>query len=130
VAPSWQMERIEVVRGLTPGTKTPGIVREKAFDTASVLFSKSTIAPGNVSAWHNHGDRELYGFTLRGRLILEYETDGEEKAQLQEGDFFHIPTGLVHRDINPDGKEDAVMLSILIGEGPALVNFEGPSRKE
>ena len=120
------MERIEVVRKLTPGVKTPGILREKAFDLTSVLFSKSTIAPKNVSAWHHHGARVLYGFTLSGRLRLEYGPEGKECADLQEGDFFRIPPGLVHRDVNPDHSVEAVIINILIGEGPALVNIERP----
>jgi uncharacterized RmlC-like cupin family protein len=120
------VERIEVVRKLTPGVKTPGILREKAFDLASVLFSKSTIAPKNVSAWHHHGARELFGFTLSGRLSLEYGPDGKESADLREGDFFRIPPGLVHRDVNPDHSAEAVIVNILIGKGPALVNVERP----
>jgi len=120
------MERIEVVRKLAPGTKTPGILREKAFDSESLLFSKSTIAPKNVSSWHHHGTRDLYGFALRGRLRLEYGPDGREFADLREGDFFRIPPGLVHRDVNPDPSAEAVIVNILIGEGPTLVNVERP----
>lgn len=120
------MQRIEVVHKLTQGVKTPGILREKAFDLESVLFSKSTIAPKNVSAWHRHGARELYGFTLGGRLRLEYGPGGKERADLFEGDFFRIPTGLAHRDVNPDHSVEAVIVNILIGKGPPLVNVEGP----
>jgi len=109
-----------------PWVKTPGILREKAFDLPSVLFSKSTIAPKNVSAWHHHGARDLYGLTLSGRLRLEYGPDGKESANLHEGDFYRIPPGLVHRDVNPDHSAEAVVVSILIGEGPALMNVEGP----
>lgn len=108
-------------RSLLPGAMSPGIIRDKAFDTSSALFSRSRISGGNVSAWHHHGTRELFGFLLSGRLKLEYGEDGEESVELEPGDFFRVPAGLVHRDLNP-AEEEAVVVNILIGQGPAVVN--------
>jgi hypothetical protein len=33
---------------------------------------------------------------------------------------------MVHRDDNPDLSAKAVIVNILMGEGPVLVNVEGP----
>ncbi len=122
----WRMDRIEVVRSgnLQKGASTLGILREKAFESSKALVSKSTVAPGTISSWHHHGARNLYGFVLSGRLRLECMKGQADSVDVESSDFFHIPPGLVHRDVNP-GKTDAVIVNVLIGEGPAAVNVEG-----
>ena len=111
---------------LVPGAHSPGIIREKAFETDAALFSKSTIAGGNVSAWHHHGERELFGYMLSGRLRLEYGEDGLLSVELKPGDFFHVPIGLIHRDVNPILGTEAVVVNLLAGNGPTVVNVDRP----
>ena len=63
---------------------------------------------------------------VSGRLRLEYGPGGTEAVEVTPGDFFHIPPHLVHRDLNPDKGRGLVVVNILVGEGPAVVNVEGP----
>lgn len=123
-----RMLHIEVIRAekLQSGSVTKGILREKAFDSGSMLVSKSTVSGGTVSDWHHHGGRTLYGFVVSGRLRLECVKNGTDAVEVREGDFFHIPPGLVHRDVNPDRSVSAVIVNVLAGEGPAVVNVEAP----
>ena len=51
---------------------------------------------------------------------------GKEAAEVRAGDFFHIPVGLVHRDVNPSRKVDAFVVNVLLGEGPTVVNVAEP----
>ena len=51
---------------------------------------------------------------------------GNETVQAGPGDFFHIPAGTVHRDVNPDDDVHQEVLLTLIGEGPLVVNVDGP----
>jgi quercetin dioxygenase-like cupin family protein len=122
------MPRIEVVRKneLQAGISTPGILREKAFETEEVLLSRSTVAGEVVSDWHHHGKRHLYGFLVSGRLRLEFGPKGKEAVDLHPGDYFHIPPGLIHRDVNPNKRQKFVVAGILLGKGPAVVNVKGP----
>jgi len=122
------MSGIEVVRGdaLTAGSSTRGITREKAFEEGIVLVSRSRIAGGVASDWHHHGRRRLYGILLAGRLRLEYGRHGKEAVDLEPGDFFRIPVGLVHRDVNLDAKREALVAAFLEGEGIPFVNVAGP----
>src|SRR2546426_8148099 len=103
-SPGRVMPRIDVVRetGLKEGQSTPGILREKAFESSNVLVSRTRLDPAAVSGWHHHGTHALYGFLLSGRLRLEDGTTGAEAVTVGQGDFLHIPPGLVHRDGNPD----------------------------
>jgi len=121
------MKRIEVVQnvGMTKGDFTEGIMRNKAFETENLLFAHSRIAGGVKSGWHHHGDRDLYGFMVSGRLRIDYGEEGKESVVLQEGDFFHIPIGIIHRDVNPDIR-GAEVISILLGLGPTTVNVPEP----
>ena len=122
------MLHIEIVRAndLKEGHSTPGITRKAAFQGENAIVSQTHLAPSAVSGWHHHGTRRLYGYMVSGRLRLEYGSGGTEAVEVAPGDFFHIPPYLVHRDLNPDKGRDLVVVNILVGEGPAVVNVEGP----
>jgi len=122
------MARIEVARKaeLRAGLSTPGILREKAFEAEGVLFSRSTVGGGVVSDWHHHGERHLYGFLISGHLRLEFGPKGREAVDVHPGDFFHIPPGLIHRDVNPNKQRKLLVANILLGKGPPVVNVKGP----
>ena len=122
------MPTIEVVRKdrLTPGDVTQGIRRDRAFEDENVVMARSQIAVGTTSAWHHHGTRHLYGFLVSGRIRFDYGRNGKEAVELAPGDFFHIPAGLVHRDVNPSPSEIAVVVNVSVGSGPAVVNLSGP----
>jgi len=79
-----------------------------------------------ASGWHHHGARRLYGFLVSGRLRLEYGPRGTEDVELRSGDFFQIPPGLVHRDVNPDRERELVVVNTLVGKGTPVVNVPGP----
>src|SRR2546428_13792219 len=118
------MPRIEVVHGadLKKGESTPGVVREKAFESSNALVSRTRLERGAISGWHHHGTHELYGFLVSGQLRLEYGPKGADAAVLGSGDFFHVPPGLVHRDVNPDRAPQPVIVNILLRSCPPGVN--------
>jgi quercetin dioxygenase-like cupin family protein len=107
------MSRIEVVRGseLGVGESTQGIVRKKAFESQNAIVSQSQVAPGVVSGWHHHGTRQLYGFIVSGRLQLEYFLRTKEIA-----------------DLNPNKDLELVVVNILVGSGPAVINVNSASQ--
>ena len=122
------MSVIEIVRSdsLGAGYSTEGVIRKKAFESENVIFSQSRLLPGVISGWHHHGTHNLYGYIVSGRLQLDYGTEGERKAYLAPGDSFHVPPGLVHRDVNPNRDRDLFVVNILIGSGPAVINVSSP----
>jgi uncharacterized RmlC-like cupin family protein len=125
------MSLIDIARSaeLGAGYSTEGIIRKKAFESENVIFSQSRLLPGVVSGWHHHGTHHLYGYIVSGKLQLEYGFEGEKKADLNSGDFFHVPPNLVHRDINPNGDRDLLVVNILVGTGPAVINVDSPTRE-
>jgi len=119
---------IEVVRKdqLQTGYPTPGVVRSRAFETADLVLSQTQLDSGIVSGWHHHAERHLYGFMIAGRLKLEFGKDGKESVEVVPGDFFHIPPGLIHRDVNPERNDKLVVVGIAVGPGPPVINVNGP----
>ena len=120
---------IEVIfsQSLPPGASTSGITRHKAFDRPGIVVSQSRIAPGVTSDWHHHAKRSLYGFLVVGELRFDYGAEGKRHVQISAGDYFLIPPGLVHRDVNPTTDQEAMVVGVLVGEGPTTVNTSGPS---
>ena len=120
-------ERVEGVGpdGLLPGAATPGVQRELAFDVAGATVMRARAEPSAASGWHHHGGRAVLGYVLRGAARFEFGPGGREAIEVEEGGLFHVPAGLVHRDVNPLDAPQEIVLTI-VGEGPLVFNVEGP----
>jgi uncharacterized RmlC-like cupin family protein len=67
----------------------------------------------------------VLGYLVRGRARFEFGPGGRESTDVEEGGYFHVPSGLVHRDVNPtDGPQEMVLA--FVGEGPLVVDLDGP----
>jgi len=108
------------------GDSTRGIVRDRAFEKEDIVIGRSRVGGGVESAWHHHGKRDVYGFMISGRLRFDFGKAGKDSVEAATGDFFHIPVGLVHRDVNPDRQKEAVVVNVMVGKGPPVINVEGP----
>ena len=103
---------------------TPGIARKVAFQTEAAVLVQSRVAGGTESGWHHHGDRHVFGYLIDGRATLEYGPD-RERFEGAAPAFFHVPPGVVHRDLNPSDEEQLVVATF-VGAGPLVVNVDGP----
>jgi uncharacterized RmlC-like cupin family protein len=111
---------------LRPGASTPGVIRETAFEAGAATIMRSRAEGRAASGWHHHGERDVLGYVVRGAARFEFGPGGAESADVQEGGFFHVPPGLVHRDVNPLDEPQEIVLTI-VGDGPLVVNVNGPS---
>lgn len=112
---------------LTAGAATPGIVREVAFDTPRATLMRARAEGNATTGWHHHGDRDVLGHVVRGRARFEFGPGGQESTEVEEGGFFLVPAGLVHRDVNPGAEPQEIVLAI-VGDGPLVFNLDGPAR--
>lgn len=103
---------------------TPGILRELAFSTDRAIVIRARVDGGVASGWHHHGDRDAFGYVVRGRVRFDFGADGEHTEVEAQG-FFHVPRGVVHRDVNP-GDEPQEIVIAFVGTGPLVVNVDGP----
>jgi uncharacterized RmlC-like cupin family protein len=113
--------------GLTAAAAaTPGVLREVAFETRGATLMRARAEAGAVSGWHHHGDRDVLGHVVRGSARFEFGPGGHESTEVEEGGFFHVPAGLIHRDVNPLAEPQEIILAV-VGEGPLVVNVDGPA---
>lgn len=110
---------------LRPVESTPGIERLLALGSDRAMLIRARGGPRIVSGWHHHGRREVFGHVLRGRVRLEYGPGGRGSTEVEEGGYFHVPVGLIHRDVNPDDQPQDLLIAF-VGEGSLVVNLEGP----
>jgi uncharacterized RmlC-like cupin family protein len=111
--------------GLSAAAETPGIAREVSFETERALQIRARVEGRGASGWHHHGDREVLGYVVRGRARFEFGPGGAEGTDVETGGFFHIPAGLVHRDVNPRDELQEIVIAF-VGGGPLVVNVDGP----
>lgn len=62
-------------------------------------FIKVAKLKGSLT-WHKHDNEDELFYIVKGRLIIEYETD---TVELREGDFHVVPKGTMH---NPVAEEE------------------------
>lgn len=108
---------------------TARMTRLEAFAEETVWMGQAGAAPGEMSDWHHHGDRDTYAYCVSGRLRLESGPGGRDVVELEPGDFIHMTAHVVHREGNP-GTDELVMVVIRIGEGPLVFNVDGPDPSE
>lgn len=108
-----------------PIEDTPGVLRQPMFQTEEAVMVQSRIAGGSISGWHHHGDRHVFGYVVEGSGGIEYGPGGAERLEGDAPSFFHVPPGVVHRDINPTD-DDLVVVVCFVGKGPVVVNVDGP----
>jgi quercetin dioxygenase-like cupin family protein len=110
---------------LRAAAPTPGVLRELAFELPGATLMRARAEAGAASGWHHHGERDVLGHVVRGRARFEFGPGGTESTEVEEGGFFHVPAGLVHRDVNPLDEPQEIILAV-VGDGPLVVNVDGP----
>lgn len=122
------------IRVVRPGEReapaaaqTPGMVREQAFTPEGRWVGFVRVEPGMVSGWHHHGDHHSYLYVVSGRGRFEFGPGGSTAVDVEAGDFVEVPPRVVHRESNPGDREQTLVV-VRIGEGPPLVNVDGPDQ--
>jgi uncharacterized RmlC-like cupin family protein len=111
--------------GLTAAPGYAGVTRELAFQSDRALQVRARGEGMAATGWHHHGDREVFGYLVKGRARFEFGPGGRESVEVEAGGFFRVPPGLVHRDVNPIDEEQEFVL-VFTGGGPLVVDMDGP----
>ena len=62
---------------------------------------------------------------MTGALRMESGPGGTDVLDAGPGDFLYVAPGAVHREGNPTD-EEAHIIVVRSGSGPAVINVEGP----
>lgn len=100
--------------------QTPGMIREEAFQTDQIWTGIARTAPGSVSGWHHHGNWATVAYVLSGAVRLECGVGGRIIKYAEPGDFLFIPKGEIHRESNPTGEEQCLVI-VRSGDGPVVI---------
>jgi uncharacterized RmlC-like cupin family protein len=117
--------RVVAPDALRPGAASPGVNREVALESDSATVMRARADPLARSGWHHHGTREVFGYVVSGRARFEFGPAGADWVDVETGGFFHVPAGLVHRDVNPLDRPQEIVMTV-VGDGPLVINLEGP----
>ena len=111
---------------LRPGDPTPGMTRWVALEVEGMWSGLVDTEPHAESGWHHHGDYESTLYVVRGRMQLESGPGGLDVVVAGPGDFIHVPSHAVHREVNPD---DAPAQAVVVrcGRGAPTTNVDGPA---
>ena len=107
-----------------PG-KTSGVTRLQAFAEGAVWVGALINEPHEMSKWHSHPGHETYAYVVEGNMRIEFGPGGSEFVELGPGDFAYVPRDTIHREGN-SGHTVSKGVIVRIGEGPVVVDAEGP----
>ena len=77
----------------------PKAIAIKQFENERVIVTEWDFEPGAETGWHKHQYDYVVVPGMNGRLLLE-TTDGENVAELREGQSYFRPAGVEHNVVN------------------------------
>jgi uncharacterized RmlC-like cupin family protein len=110
---------------LVPAGTLANLTRLTPFPDAAVQQVRGHAAGAVASNWHHHGDNHVFGYVVEGEGYIEWGTGPDDRALVRTGEWFHLPPGVVHRDVNPRDADQRYLLW-LTGSEPRTVPVEGP----
>jgi len=125
------MDASQPVTRVTPserveGEPTSGMAREQAIDVPGMWAGFVRTEAHVTGGWHHQADYETTIYVASGSLRMESGPGGGEVLDAGPGDFLRVPKGAIHRESNP-GDEQSHIVVVRAGEGPAVVNVDGPA---
>ncbi len=82
----------------------PKAVASKQIDNERVIVTEWRFEPGAETGWHKHGYNYIVVPGMNGNLLLE-TTEGENIAELREGQSYFRPTDVEHNVVNANDFE-------------------------
>ena len=110
---------------LVPTGMLKNLTRLTPFPDAPVQQVRGHATGRVESEWHHHGDNDVLGYVLDGEGYVEWGTGDGERELARAGEFFRVPAGVVHRDVNPSEDEQNYLLW-LTGTEPRIEYVDAP----
>ncbi|HTU95305.1 MAG TPA: cupin domain-containing protein [Solirubrobacteraceae bacterium] len=95
----------------TPGMQRYAAISQGLTGSQHLWMGGNTVAPGQKSADHHHGEADSGIFIVSGHPRFVFLVDGrEEQIDAGPGDFIYVPAWVPHREENPSADEEAVVV--------------------
>jgi len=106
------MRRYEAISGKRNGSR-------------KIWMGESHVAPGMISSDHHHGEAETGIYVVSGHPVFVFlEDDVERRVETGPGDYVYVPPYVPHREENPSGHEEAVVVLARSTQEGIVVNLE------
>jgi uncharacterized RmlC-like cupin family protein len=106
-------------------TRLAAISGERAGSDA-IWMGETHVAPATRSADHHHGSSETAIFVVAGHPVFVYLEGGvETRIETSPGDYVYVPPFTPHREENPSGAEEAVVVIARSTQEAIVVNLPG-----
>lgn len=107
------MRRLAAISGTTVGSER-------------LWMGRTHVAPGTRSADHHHGESETAIYVVSGHPVFVF-LDGDDEVRLttSPGDYVFVPPYVPHREENPSGDEEAVVVIARSTQEAIVVNLPG-----
>jgi uncharacterized RmlC-like cupin family protein len=108
---------------------TPGMTRLEAISgkmtgSAHIWVGLNHVDPGVCTADHHHGESETGIYVVSGHPVFVFGRDGQEvRLETSPGDFVFVPPFTPHREENPSGTEEAVVVLARSTQEAIVVNL-------
>jgi len=128
---SWHQSLHHIVRdALSADTiQTPGMRRLEAISGRTVGSEKlwmgeTHVAPDTASGDHHHGEAETAIYVVSGHPVFVF-ADGEREVRIETGpgEYVFVPPYVPHREENPAGDEEAVVVIARSTQEGIVVNL-------
>jgi uncharacterized RmlC-like cupin family protein len=113
----------------TPGPSMSGMERRQLFIRDGRWADWIRNDAGDVSGWHHHAANDTYVYVSSGSVTIDYGPGGADSVVARAGDFFIVPSQMIHRETTgPDADLEAFV--IRLGGEPEKVDVDGPEAAE
>ncbi|EPQ50759.1 RmlC-like cupin [Gloeophyllum trabeum ATCC 11539] len=106
--------------------QTEGMIRQAAIVGKSdrICGTLMRAQPHSSSAVHHHAEQDTIVYGVSGRGTIAFGPNGQNRVEMNPGDWAIIPAYAEHQEIN-DGDEEVVWAIVRSGGTPAVVNLKG-----
>jgi uncharacterized RmlC-like cupin family protein len=129
------LDRLSLVKAsdLSSATaQTAGMVRTAAISgdlvgARSLWMGRTTLPAGISSGDHHHGESETGIYVVSGRPVFVFrDPDSAELVRLEAkpGDYIWVPPNVRHREENPSGDTEAVVVIARSTQEAIVVNVD------
>jgi len=110
--------------GQTSGMRRLEAISGKTVGSQKLWMGQTHVAPSTSSGDHHHGEAETAIYVVSGHPVFVFADGPDEKRiETKPGDYVFVPPYVPHREENPAGDEEAVVVIARSTQDGIVVNM-------
>lgn len=109
----------------TPGMRRTEAISGRSVGSHALWMGQTHVAPDTRSANHHHGESETAIYVVSGNPVFVFlENGAERRLETEPGDYVYVPPFVPHREENPSGSDEAVVVLARTTQEAIVVNLD------